>query len=189
MSDIFLKSMFHRHLHRYIVVPVKTLIDASLGPRRPIHVLVPEHVHLQDLAGPVQVFDEANAFGGRYELRFCGTAPEARSAQGLWLGRLGPLPTLDPGDWILVPGLDSTRLEHLAPVAVAWLRSAGTVGTRVASVCSGAFLLARAGLLDDRACTTHWKVIEELKRVVPRARVVDDRLFVLSIREVSEDRT
>jgi len=74
--------------------------------------------------------------------------------------------------------MSSATLDRLDHVPVAWLRRARDVGARIASVCSGAFALARAGLLDDRQCTTHWKVIERLRSEYPRARVIDNCLFV-----------
>jgi transcriptional regulator GlxA family with amidase domain len=75
--------------------------------------------------------------------------------------------------------MDSSSLDRLARhVPVDWLRRAHAAGARLASVCSGAFVLARAGLLDGRACTTHWKVAARLQREHPRARVVQNRLFV-----------
>jgi transcriptional regulator GlxA family with amidase domain len=59
-----------------------------------------------------------------------------------------------------------------------WLVAAQRASARIASVCSGAFALARAGLLDGRQCTTHWKLIDRLRRETPRAEVLDNRLFV-----------
>ena len=78
---------------------------------------------------------------------------------------------------MLVPGfvLNRTRL----PVAlISWLRQAAQAGARICAVCTGAFALAEAGLLHERACTTHWKRTAELQRRFPSARVANDRLFV-----------
>lgn len=61
---------------------------------------------------------------------------------------------------------------------VNWLRDAAAAGARIASICSGAFALARAGLLNGRECTTHWKVADRLQQEFPNARVVRNRLFV-----------
>lgn len=139
-------------------------------------LLLPE-VHLQDLAGPVQVLDEAAQLGGAYQLAFCGVERRVRSAQGLELANLDPLPEVRPSDTLLVPGMASTGLDHLnAPTQ--WLVAAHRAGARIASVCSGAFALARAGLLDGRQCTTHWKLVDRLRRETPRAEVLDNRLFV-----------
>ena len=140
-------------------------------------VLLLPDVHLQDMAGPVQVLSEAAHLGGAYQLSYCGAERAVRSAQGLLLAELLPLPQPRDGDLVLVPGTSSATLDRLAP-PVEWLRAAARAGAQIASVCSGAFALARAGLLDGRRCTTHWKVAARLRAEAPRARVVEDCLFV-----------
>jgi transcriptional regulator GlxA family with amidase domain len=151
-------------------------LQAPLQSRRVLVLVLPD-VHLQDLAGPVQVFFEADGLGGAYRLEYCGLERRVRSAQGLELSDLQPLPTVGPGDLILVPGVASSTLPF-DDGASAWLRAAAAAGARIASICSGAFALSRAGLLDGRRCTTHWKLIERLRRDSPRAEVLDNRLFV-----------
>jgi len=141
--------------------------------RRALVLLIPE-VHLQDLAGPVQVLDES----GRYRLRYCAAQPRVRSAQGLMLAELEPLPEPRRDDLVLVPGFSSPALDRRLPIPVDWLRQAHAAGARIASVCSAAFALARAGLLDGRRCTTHWKLTGRLQREHPAARVLENRLFV-----------
>ena len=101
-----------------------------------IHVLVLPHVHLLDLAGPVQAFYEANGFGARYRLRYCGVGPTARMAQGLVIGELAELEEPGPADTVLVPGIDSPSLDALEDVPVDGLNTAERAGARVASVCS-----------------------------------------------------
>ncbi|HEY2748850.1 MAG TPA: DJ-1/PfpI family protein [Polyangia bacterium] len=140
-------------------------------------VLLLPGVHLQDMAGPVQVLYEAAQLGGDYRLRFCSVERRVRTAQGLMLAELEPLPAPRPGDLVLVPGTASAALDRLV-VPRAWLRAAHQAGARVASICSGAFALGRAGLLDGRGCTTHWKLLDRLQRERPRARVLGSRLFV-----------
>lgn len=144
--------------------------------RRVLVLLLPE-VHLQDMAGLVQVLDEASRLGGRYALTYCSGAARVRSAQGLWFSDLSPLPEPRRGDLVLVPGTASEGLGRLrAPRA--WLLKAFRAGARVASICSGAFALAQAGLLDGRRCTTHWKLTSRLAAEYPRTTVLDNRLFV-----------
>lgn len=128
-----------------------------------ILVLLSPHVHLLDLGGPVQTFYEANQFGAHYTIIHCGPSPKVLSAQGLPLADLVPLPEPQAGDLVLVPGVDSATLDHLAHVPSAWLRRAVEAGAHVASICSGAFLLGHAGLLDGRECTTHWKLCDRLQ--------------------------
>jgi transcriptional regulator GlxA family with amidase domain len=138
-----------------------------------------------DLAGPLQAFAEANALGARYALENRGTAACVPTAQGLDLAGLAPLGGVEAGDLVLVPGFhvgDRAGERRGPPRAVLplvrFLRVAAAAGARVGSVCTGAFLLGWAGLLDGRPCTTHWKRVAQLRREFPRARVLDDRLWV-----------
>lgn len=149
---------------------------ACSGTRR-TWILVLPAFHALDFAGPVQTLYEARGFGAGYDLHFVSTAATVRSAQGFAICDVEPLPEVSEQDWILVPGIDSSGLDDLAP-PVDWLRGAARAGARVASICSGAFALARSGLLDRRRCTTHWKLISELERAAPTADVLENRLYV-----------
>jgi len=134
-------------------------------------------VHALDFAGPVQTVHEANDFGADYQLEFVGTSDRVRTAQGFTIADLAPLPVPQPEDWVIVPGTESSQLDQLE-IPDAWLKSADACGARVTSVCSGAFALAKAGVLDDRQCTTHWKVVDRLQAQFPRTQVLENRLFV-----------
>ena len=146
-------------------------------PSRLVFLMLPD-VHVMDLAGPLQVFHEANGMGARYTIHHCATGSRVRTAQGLVLSDLEPLPDVHTGDRVLVPGIESSSLDRLGHVPVDWLRRSRDAGAEVGSICSGAFVLAHAGLLDARRCTTHWKLTELLQRRHPRARVLRNRLFV-----------
>lgn len=140
-------------------------------------VLVLPTVHALDFAGPVQSVYEANGFAAGYDLRFVGESPEVRSAQGFTIGAIEPLPRVVESDWIIVAGTDSATLNDI-PVPHEWLREAAAIGARVSSVCSGAISLAKAGVLDGRQCTTHWKMLDRLREECPSADVLDNRLYV-----------
>jgi transcriptional regulator GlxA family with amidase domain len=145
--------------------------------QRVIFALVPE-VEVLDLAGPVQAFHEANHCGGAYEVHVCAVESRLRMDQGLWLSDLEPLPETGVDDLVLVPGARLAAMERIDPVLVRWLRESHRRGARLASICTGAFALGEAGLLDGRQCTTHWSRVDELQRRFPRARVLTNRLFV-----------
>jgi len=131
-----------------------------------------------DLAIPCAVFDCVRLPGGRpgYRVRVCGTAREVDV--GLFRMRLRHgLEELARADTIILPGI----LDPSAPLPerlVRAVRKAAAGGTRVASVCSGAFLLAATGLLDGLRATTHWLGAGELARRYPRIRVEPDVLYV-----------
>ncbi len=149
----------------------------SVGSRRVLVLLLPD-VHLQDMAGPVQVFYEAAELGGAYQLTFCASKSRVLTAQGLVLADLEPLPEPREGDLVLIPGISSAKIDRLDHAPTAWLQKAHAVGAQLASICTGAFVLARAGLLDGRRCTTHWKTADHLRSEYPRARLIENRLFV-----------
>ncbi|QBD76402.1 helix-turn-helix domain-containing protein [Ktedonosporobacter rubrisoli] len=154
--------------------------DAPDSVQRVIFLLLPQ-VNLLDLAGPAQTFDAAIEAGAAYKLLFCANQPELLSAQGLGLAHLQPLPEVSAADLILIPGLRLKALFGDAPLqaeVVCWLKQAAATGAHIASICTGAFVLGEAGLLDGRRCTTHWQVIEQLRTNYPRARVLDSILFV-----------
>ena len=145
--------------------------------RRVLLLLLP-HIHLLDMAGPVQVLFEANGFGAGYDLHYVGVEPAVRTAQGLTLADLEPLPDVRPEDLILVPGIDSSTLDDLSHSPAAWLRGAGRTGAGLGSICTGAWVLAHAGLLNGKECTTHWKVVDRMQAAFPAARIHANRLFV-----------
>jgi transcriptional regulator GlxA family with amidase domain len=148
-----------------------------ITPRQVIFLILPE-VEILDLAGPLQAFHEANRLQHRYQVRACSTHARVRSDQGLVLSDLDPLPVPGPHDLVVVPGLPYRATIRLDRTAVRWLKTAAGAGAQIASVCTGAFVLGEAGLLDGRRCTTHWSRTAELQRRFPAARVIDDRLFV-----------
>lgn len=142
-----------------------------------MYVLLLPHVHALDFAGPVQAVYEASGFGARYELSFVGRSRSVRSAQGFTIGDLSPLPRVTPNSWVIVPGVSSATLDDL-DVPAGWLRGALDCGARVSTVCTGAFALARAGMLAGRTCTTHWKLLDRLRAEAPGAVVRDNCLYV-----------
>jgi len=100
-----------------------------------------------------------------------GPAVGARGGLPIVADRL--LADAPPLDVVLVPGGVTTRIEDDEAV-LAWIRRAAGTAEVVASVCTGAFPLARAGLLDGRTATTHWEDQAELRERFPAVTVVDD---------------
>lgn len=142
-----------------------------------IFLLLPE-VEILDLAGPLQTFHEANRVRHRYDVRLCALQEKICTDQGLWLSDLESPPEAHPDDLVIVPGMPYRATEQLDRAAVRWLKSAHSAGAHIASICTGAFVLGEAGLLDGRRCTTHWSRTDELQRRFPRAKLLTNRLFV-----------
>lgn len=150
---------------------------------RIIAMLATPGVQLLDVAGPLDVFAEANVQAGRalYEPQVVATrAGELRSSSGV---RLAPNSVLGRGDerrfdTLLVAGSPHAEQERFAPVTLDWLRRHARIARRYGSVCSGAFMLAAAGLLERRRVTTHWAVAERLASEYPGTQVDVDAIFV-----------
>jgi transcriptional regulator GlxA family with amidase domain len=151
-------------------------------PREVLFVVLPRVV-LLDLAGPADAFRNAEAHcPGSYRLRFVASEPSLQAAVGLTLADLQPLPPrLAPDSIVVLTGISATHLDPQQPAAravIEWLRSPAVRPQLLMCVCAGSLLGAHAGLLAGRDCTTHHEHLEELRRVEPRARVLDNRIFV-----------
>jgi transcriptional regulator GlxA family with amidase domain len=152
---------------------------------RVVDVLVYPAVQLLDVAGPIQVFASANdvvAGAGEtrpYVLRVVSQGgQDVTATAGLALAA-GPLTLGGQAlDTLLVPGGEGVDAAAENPALVDWVRERATEARRVASVCTGAFLLAAAGLLDGRRAATHWKYCSELARRFPAVHVEPDPIFV-----------
>jgi transcriptional regulator GlxA family with amidase domain len=150
---------------------------------RAVAVLIFPGFQLLDATGPAAAFEIADLHArarGRegYALSMAAAEPgPVRSSAGLEMNA-GPLPDPAEADTVLVAGGDGTRSARFDPALQGFLREAGRKARRVASVCSGAYLLAEAGLLDGRRATTHWRVAPSFARAYPRVRVEADRIFV-----------
>ncbi|MFE0021017.1 GlxA family transcriptional regulator [Amycolatopsis sp. NPDC059021] len=141
-----------------------------------IVVVVCADVVLLDLAGPVQVL--AGAGGYRVRLASVDGRP-VRSDTGVVLGVDCALSEVDtPVDTVLVPGPPPDRLGGFPSALLAGIGRLGETARRVTSVCTGAFLLAEAGLLAGRQATTHWSMCAELTARFPGVAVRPDAIYV-----------
>jgi transcriptional regulator GlxA family with amidase domain len=157
------------------------MMIAVAGPRR-IVILVFEGVQALDITGPSEVFSLAHRAAGRgaYEIELVSASgTPLRTSSGI---QLVPDKTLEGCrgaiDTLLVAGGLGVQEAARDADLVAWLRMAARRSRRVASVCTGAFLLARTGLLEGRRATTHWASCEALQRNYPAVEVQPDPIFV-----------
>jgi transcriptional regulator GlxA family with amidase domain len=153
-------------------------------------VLLPGSL-LLDWGGPAEAFRIANqALAARgeppqFELRFIGPQADAPTSVGISLTGIEPLPAALPADaWVVLVGMPGPRFDPQqpgAPETLRWLRTLtpGRDGLRVITVCAGALIAARAGLLEGRRATTHHEHLAELREVAPRCDVVANRVFVV----------
>ena len=149
---------------------------------RTIAFLALDGVQTLDLTGPMEVFAIANSFGGQYRLQLVSLdgAPIATHA-GLQLGPALALESLPAGlDTLVVCGGSEAAMRSAAMDgrAIGWLQARAPGLRRVVSICTGAFVLAAAGLLDGRRATTHWRLASTFRRLFPRVALEPDAIFI-----------
>jgi transcriptional regulator GlxA family with amidase domain len=151
---------------------------------RGVLIVLFDGVQSLDVTGPLEVFNGAStaqadvgAPGYRITTASLGGAPVTTSSG------LGLIPAADlrsmrlaAADTLIVPGGRGTARPD--PDLVGWLRARGPAAGRITSVCTGAFLLAAAGLLDGKSATTHWAYADALARQYPAVTVQPDPIFV-----------
>jgi transcriptional regulator GlxA family with amidase domain len=147
--------------------------------KRRVAFLIFPDFQLLDAAGPISAFEIAERYApGTYELRVIAKQPGAvtstsgASLNAVGLGRPAGIDTL------IVVGGEGTRTTSKDSRTVKFVAGCGAQARRVASVCSGAYILAATGLLDGRAATTHWTRSDDFARKFPRVKLDADRIFV-----------
>lgn len=162
---------------RYDVFMSKT------ATRKTVALLAYPGLEILDIAGPASTFAEASRQQNRleYDLRYIGLTPHDPLESSCGLPLMTKSARTLPGyiDTLLVPGAESEPL-NMALKDSRLIKLIGRLArkaTRVTSVCTGAFLLGEAGLLDGRRVNTHWAGVSELKQRYPKAHVNTEGLF------------
>jgi transcriptional regulator GlxA family with amidase domain len=150
---------------------------------KPVAIVVPQNAQSLDVSGPLDAFLEANRQApGRcsYEVRLLSIGRDrtvkagsmSLIADGLIFEDEGPIDTL------LVAGTPDYAQAYASTDLHSWLRRRAPQSRRHGSVCTGAFFLGAAGLLDGLSVTTHWQHAAELAERFPAAKVVPDQIFI-----------
>lgn len=146
---------------------------------RAIGFLVYPGFQLLDATGPIAAFEIAGRLSpGAYSLHFLslrGGLVPSTSGLVIQTTALADAPRLDT---LLVSGGDAVKVPASCPETLAFVREAGRLSRRVASVCSGAYVLAEAGLLDGKRATTHWSRTKDFQRRYPHIRLEPDRIWI-----------
>jgi transcriptional regulator GlxA family with amidase domain len=163
--------------------------------RIPVFVVIPPRLLLLDIAGPLEVLRQANRVQNsvRFEVRYVGPTSSLQTSIGITLAAIEPLPEeIPPQSWVVLAGdVEQVMLsggalgpgksaadKNAEAAIVTWLKNTVRDGHKLISICSGALIAARAGLLDGYSCTTHYLSYGELRAIAPRARILENRLYV-----------
>ncbi|MBU6959202.1 GlxA family transcriptional regulator [Pseudomonas sp. CVAP len=148
-----------------------------------IHVLAFANVQLLDVSGPLQVFASANDMAAQRGLPPPYAPTVIADGGGAVMSSAGlallaePLPS-ESSDTLIIAGGWGVYAAAEDAVLVDWVRQQAAVSRRVASVCTGAFLLAASGWLDGRRVVTHWTRCDQLAQKHPQLRVEPNPIFI-----------
>jgi transcriptional regulator GlxA family with amidase domain len=170
-------------------MPAPAPLPPNHGTSRRIAIIGYEGFQLLDVTGPAEVFAKANDFMPELAARplhyeIVVASPDGgtiTSSSGLALAGTVPLAALGSDiDTLLISGGPEGPVRRAAEATalLPWLAAQAPGIRRVASICTGAFLLGAAGLLDGRRATTHWSSTRLLETLLPRTEVVPDAIFV-----------
>src|SRR4051812_45354044 len=152
-------------------------------PVQVVAIVVYEGVQALDVAGPVDVFSEANAYldsADWYEtVLVAADRNPLRASNGIRLiADLTFEEAVGGFDIILVAGAPTPPEAEPEPCLLEWIKELPWRSSLYGSICTGAFVLGYAGLLDDRRVTTHWQDAEALAARFPKAKVEPDLIYV-----------
>ena len=150
-------------------------------------ILVPEgENNLSSIVGSYKIFTRANAYWKEahrrelFNIELAGVSKKVEFYDGLFTVKPHThVSTITKTDLIIIPSLNHNYQKAIKgnQVLIDWLEKQYRNGAEIASICTGAFLLASSGLLDGRTCSTHWSAAENLKIMFPKVDVQTDKLI------------
>ncbi|OQX33900.1 MAG: AraC family transcriptional regulator [Oceanospirillales bacterium LUC14_002_19_P2] len=149
--------------------------------KKTIALLLFDDVEVMDFAGPFEVFSVTNELNQDhlFTLRTVALTTDPIIARnGLSVNPDVQLDTIPQADIVIIPGGDGTREVLQQPAVMSWIQKISANAEHVLSVCSGALLLAGAGLLNNMPATTHHEVFDTLAELSPSTRLIRDQRFV-----------
>jgi len=160
-------------------------VQQSAAPRPNVAVLLFPGVQIIDYSAPYEVFSQSRMYNiftvaeSFAPIRTSGGEGAARvMAKYTFADHPKPDILIIPGGGGSAPGEGGVGDQTANPVLIRWIREQARDAKTVLSVCNGAFLLAKAGLLDGQEATTFWGMLDELKAAAPKTRVYNDRRYV-----------
>ncbi len=151
-------------------------VRTEAANHHPVAIVVYDGVSLFELGVACDVFGDDSGGAPLYAVAVCAATPSVTTDAGLTMGVPAGLDAVRVARTVVVT--PTSLAAQVPPAVLDALREARARGARVMSLCTGAFILAAAGLLDGRVATTHWSECEQLARQYPRVRVDPRVLYV-----------
>lgn len=146
---------------------------------RSVVFVVFDGMTLLDIAGPAEVFAEANRFGASYQVSMASVdGNDVMTSVGTRLNSSTSISSVKAVDTAVISGGNDLVGRPIDPQLVAAVNDLRSRTRRMASICTGSFILAKAGILDGRRATTHWRQAGLLSRAYPQISVEPDAIFV-----------
>ena len=151
-----------------------------------VTIIVPDcQVNLNSISGAYEILSSANAYwqrqGNRSLLDICiaGFVTQSQVDDGYFTIHPADLATIRKTDLLIIPSIFEDYAQAIAKneKLIAWITAQYKEGAEVASMCSGAFLLAATGLLEGKSCSTHWNAAEQFRQMFPGVRMVPDKVI------------
>lgn len=170
-----------------LIWPGKSCIFIENSAMKQVIIIVPKgYVNLSSVVGSYEILTRANDYWQRIgnrsklEVKVAGFEPELKLDAGLFSIHPVPIQQIKKCDLVLIPslanqGFDSLLSENKA--LIDWITDQYKNGAEIASICSGAFLVAATGLLDGKTCSTHWNVAADFRRLFPNIELHVDKLI------------
>jgi transcriptional regulator GlxA family with amidase domain len=151
--------------------------------KRTVAILIFDDVELLDFAGPFEVFSSVRNLTGDHErlmdvFAVAESLTPVQCRNGLVVQPERTIDECPPVDVLVIPGGAGVRPALERSNLVEWVRTRAQEAELTVSVCTGSFLLARAGLLSGRPATTHWERINEMRERFPDVEIVEDERWV-----------
>ncbi|MBO9564039.1 MAG: helix-turn-helix domain-containing protein [Niastella sp.] len=150
-----------------------------------ITIVVPAgEVNLTSVGGAYEILTRANEFGQmlgsqtQLDIQIAGYITEVKACNNYLAIHPADITTIQKTDLVIIPSVDVAEedIRQNQPL-IDWINEQYKNGAEIASMCSGAFLLAATGLLEGRLCSMHWQKVEEFRRLHPNVKVIEDRII------------
>jgi len=156
-----------------------------------VTIIVPTgNVNLSSISGSFEILSRANAYwqkqghASKMEIRIAGLAKEVPLGTGFFSIHPANIQDIKKTDLVIIPSVSydyENVLNDNAPL-IQWMKKQYEGGAEIASICTGAFLLAATGLLDGKTCSTHWNAANDFRRMFPDVDLQVDKLITVEKR-------